>query len=239
MQFRKHAAVGRWRRQRQSSAHWRSYRPRPGAAGLAPVPIVQVRDTHNGIKVGANNTITAGRTIFHVTTGKGVHQVNIVKLKKGYTLPQFGQDIGKAFGRRRQGDQPRRPTHGAARRHRGGPEAPRRVLGEPAGRTRSTSSTSNTNKFACGEGRRSRQTPRQRRSDRRQDRALHLRIRRPTARRCRTTAGCTWSTTPTSRTSCSSSRSRRARPTPRSTATSRAARRASRRSGCGRTSAPA
>jgi hypothetical protein len=97
MQFRKHAAVGLM----AATAVAGSLAVVPaaaGAAGLAPVPIVQVRDTQNGIKVGANNTITAGRTIFHVTTGKGVHQINIVKLKKGYTLPQFGQDIGKAFG---------------------------------------------------------------------------------------------------------------------------------------------
>jgi hypothetical protein len=97
MQFRKHAAIGLM----AATAVAGSLATVPtaaGAAGLAPVPIVQVRDTHNGVKVGANNTITAGRTIFHVTTDKGAHQLNIVKLKKGYTLPQFGQDIGKAFG---------------------------------------------------------------------------------------------------------------------------------------------
>ena len=67
------------------------------AAGLAPVPIVPVHVNNKSIQVGAHNTIAAGRSIFHVTTGKGVHQVNIVKLKKGYSLPQFGQDIGKAL----------------------------------------------------------------------------------------------------------------------------------------------
>jgi hypothetical protein len=68
-----------------------------GAAGVAPVPVIPVHVTNNGIKVGANNTVPAGRSIFHVTTGKGVHQVNIVRLKKGYSLPQFGQDIGQAL----------------------------------------------------------------------------------------------------------------------------------------------
>ncbi len=97
MQFRKHAAIA----VAVTAAVTGSLATVPsaaGAAGLAPVPIVQVHVTNKGIQVGAHNTVTAGRTIYHVTTGKGVHQINVVKLKKGYSLPQFGQDIGKAFG---------------------------------------------------------------------------------------------------------------------------------------------
>lgn len=97
MQFRKHAAIGLM----AATALVGAVATVPSAAsasGLAPVPVVQVHVTNNSVQVGAHNVITAGRTIFHVTTGKGVHQINIVRLKKGYTLPQFGQDIGKAFG---------------------------------------------------------------------------------------------------------------------------------------------
>jgi hypothetical protein len=97
MQFRKHAVIGLMATTAVAGAV-ATVPSAAGAAGLAPVPVVQVRDTHNGVKVGANNVIAAGRTIFHVTTDKGAHQINIVKLKKGYSLPQFGQDIGKAFG---------------------------------------------------------------------------------------------------------------------------------------------
>jgi hypothetical protein len=97
MQFRKHVAIGLMAATAVVGAV-ATVPSAAGAAGVAPVPVVPVHVTNNGITVGAHNVITAGRTIFHVTTGKGVHQINIVKLKKGYSLPQFGQDIGKAFG---------------------------------------------------------------------------------------------------------------------------------------------
>jgi hypothetical protein len=97
MQFRKHAAIA----VAASAAVVGTVAAVPTAADaarLAPVPVVQVHDTNKKITVGTNNVIAAGRTIFHVTTPAGVHQINIVKLKKGYSLPQFGQDIGAAFG---------------------------------------------------------------------------------------------------------------------------------------------
>ena len=96
MQFRKHAAIA----VAASAAVVGTLAAAPTAADaarLAPVPVVPVHVTNKSIQVGAHNTIVAGRTIFHVTTGKGVHQINIVKLKKGYSLPQFGQDIGAAL----------------------------------------------------------------------------------------------------------------------------------------------
>src|SRR6476469_8915089 len=68
------------------------------AAAAAPVPVVTVHVGNNGITVGTNNTITAGRTIFKVVTNKGDHIVNAGRFHNGYTLPQFGQDINKAFG---------------------------------------------------------------------------------------------------------------------------------------------
>lgn len=97
MQFRKHAVIGLMAATAVVGAA-ATVPSAAGAAGLAPVPVVPVHVTNNGITVGVHNIITAGRTIFHVTTGKGVHQINIVKLQKGYTLSQFGQDVAQAFG---------------------------------------------------------------------------------------------------------------------------------------------
>jgi hypothetical protein len=97
MQFRKHAAIA----VAATAAVVGTLAAAPTAADaarLAVVPVVPVHVTNKSIQVGAHNTIAAGRTIFHVTTGNGVHQVNIVKLKKGYSLGQFGQDIGPALG---------------------------------------------------------------------------------------------------------------------------------------------
>ena len=70
------------------------------AAAAAPVPVVTVHVNDHRVLVGKNNTISAGRTIFRSSTGNGDHLMNVVRFHNGYTLPQFGQDIGKAF----QGD---------------------------------------------------------------------------------------------------------------------------------------
>lgn len=100
MQFRKHAAVALAATAAAvgsmavgvTAAH---------AAAPAPYHVVTVHVNNQRILVGKNNVIGAGRTLFHVVTHKGDHQINVVRLRKGYTPPQFAQDIGKAFG---QGD---------------------------------------------------------------------------------------------------------------------------------------
>lgn len=67
------------------------------ARSAAPVPIVTIHVNNGGIKLSTGNTITAGRTLFKVVTGKGDHIVNVARFRTGYGLQQFGQDIGKAF----------------------------------------------------------------------------------------------------------------------------------------------
>jgi len=67
------------------------------AATAAPVPVVTIHVNNHRVLVGTNNTITAGRTIFRVVTGNGDHQLNVGRFHNGYTLPQLGQDLGKAF----------------------------------------------------------------------------------------------------------------------------------------------
>jgi hypothetical protein len=63
----------------------------------APVPTVTIHVNNGGIRLSGGNTITAGRTLFNVVTGKGDHLVNIARFHDGYGLRQFSQDIGKAF----------------------------------------------------------------------------------------------------------------------------------------------
>jgi hypothetical protein len=67
------------------------------AAAPAPYHVVTVHVNNHRVLVGKNNTIGAGRTLFHVVTHQGDHQMNIVRLRKGYSPPQFAQDIGQAF----------------------------------------------------------------------------------------------------------------------------------------------
>jgi hypothetical protein len=67
-----------------------------GAAPPAGIPVVTV---HMGahISLPNGNTLHAGRIIFRVTTSKGSHSLQIVRLHRGYSPQQFGSDIGKAF----------------------------------------------------------------------------------------------------------------------------------------------
>jgi hypothetical protein len=67
------------------------------AASRAPVPTVVVH-VGKSVSLSTGHRVHAGRTIYRVVTGKGDHQLQIARLRNGYTLPQFGQDIGKAFG---------------------------------------------------------------------------------------------------------------------------------------------
>jgi hypothetical protein len=70
------------------------------AAHAAPKPyhVVTIHVNNHRVLVGKNNRIQAGRTLFRVVTHKGDHQMNIVRLRKGYSLPQFGQDVGAGLG---------------------------------------------------------------------------------------------------------------------------------------------
>jgi hypothetical protein len=67
------------------------------AAAAAPVPVVNVHVNNHRVLVGTNNTITAGRTIFHVVTGQGDHLINVGRFHNGYTIQDFGRDVGPAF----------------------------------------------------------------------------------------------------------------------------------------------
>ena len=70
-----------------------------GSASAAPagIPVVTVHVSGSGITLPNGNTLHAGRIIFRVTTGKGTHILQIVRLHRGYSPQQFGSDIGKAF----------------------------------------------------------------------------------------------------------------------------------------------
>jgi len=71
-----------------------------GSASAAPpagIPVVTVHVSGSGITLPNGNTLHAGRIIFRVTTGKGTHTLQIVRLHRGYSPQQFGSDIGKAF----------------------------------------------------------------------------------------------------------------------------------------------
>jgi hypothetical protein len=68
------------------------------AAAPAPVPTVVVHVNNHRVLVGSNNVIHAGRVLFKVVTGNGDHLINIARLRNGYTLPQFGNDVQNGFG---------------------------------------------------------------------------------------------------------------------------------------------
>lgn len=96
MHFRKHAAVAI----AATAAAVGSMAVSATAAhakALPPVHVVTIHVNNHRVLVGAHNRIAAGRTLFRIVTHQGDHVLNIVRLHKGYSLPQFGQDINKAF----------------------------------------------------------------------------------------------------------------------------------------------
>lgn len=97
MHFRKSAAVALAATAATLGAMTVSTTAAHAAAKPAPYHVVTIHVNNKRVVVGKNNVIGAGRTLFHVVTSKGDHQINIVRLRKGYTLPQFGQDVGSAF----------------------------------------------------------------------------------------------------------------------------------------------
>ncbi len=77
--------------------------PAASAATAAdPVPsgakVVTVTMTASSMAL-STDSITAGNTVFKAVSGDGKdHELQIVRLHSGYSLQQFGSDIGKAFG---------------------------------------------------------------------------------------------------------------------------------------------
>lgn len=72
------------------------------ATAAGPVPsgskVVTVTMTASSMAL-STDSITAGNTVFKVVSGDGKdHELQIVRLHSGYSLQQFGSDIGKAFG---------------------------------------------------------------------------------------------------------------------------------------------
>jgi hypothetical protein len=64
----------------------------------AAAPVITAKMTSSTIKL-SDSSPRAGRLTFKVTTGKGDHVFQILKLHTGYTLQQAGADFQLAFGR--------------------------------------------------------------------------------------------------------------------------------------------
>jgi len=60
------------------------------------IPIIKTTVTHKAIRLSMHS-VQAGRVRFRVVTPAGDHVLQLVRLHKGYTKAQFGQDMGKAF----------------------------------------------------------------------------------------------------------------------------------------------
>lgn len=70
-----------------------------GASELGGVPTITVHVGGGKIGfVGGDTTLHAGRIKFKVITGRGTHILQALRLHKGYSLQEAGQDFGKAFG---------------------------------------------------------------------------------------------------------------------------------------------
>src|SRR6476646_8843361 len=70
----------------------------PAGAAAPPAPTVVVHMNSKHVSLSTGNRLHAGRTMFKVVTGKGDHTLQIARLRNGYTLPQAGADLQKAFG---------------------------------------------------------------------------------------------------------------------------------------------
>ncbi len=62
------------------------------------VPTIVAHMSKSAIHLSVGHRVHAGRMIFSVKTRKGSHQLQILRLHKGYTMRQAGADINKAFG---------------------------------------------------------------------------------------------------------------------------------------------
>lgn len=64
----------------------------------AKVPVVVAHISGKSISLSTGATIHAGRVLFRVVCGKGVHFLQVARLRHGYTLAQAQADLPKAFG---------------------------------------------------------------------------------------------------------------------------------------------
>lgn len=67
------------------------------ASTPAKVPTVIAHVSSKSISLSTGNRLHAGRISFKVVTHKGDHELQIARLKRGYTLPEAGADLAKAF----------------------------------------------------------------------------------------------------------------------------------------------
>jgi hypothetical protein len=68
-----------------------------GASERAAIPVVTVHVGGGKVGLVGGNTLHAGRITFRVVTSAGSHILQIARLHHGYTLQEFGADIGQAF----------------------------------------------------------------------------------------------------------------------------------------------
>jgi hypothetical protein len=69
------------------------------ASSPAKAPVVVVHMSSKAITVGHGiHRMRAGSTIFKVESARGDHELQIAKLRPGYSLAEAGADVNKAFG---------------------------------------------------------------------------------------------------------------------------------------------
>lgn len=67
------------------------------AAGQTHVRTITARMSKHAIRLSSGHDIAAGPVWFHVVGVGGEHELQIVRLHRGYSAKQFGSDLGKAF----------------------------------------------------------------------------------------------------------------------------------------------
>lgn len=70
----------------------------PATAAVRTVPTVAVHMSDSAIRLSVGHRLRAGRVIFRVTSRQGNHNLQLLRLHRGYSLRQAGQDFGAAFG---------------------------------------------------------------------------------------------------------------------------------------------
>lgn len=63
----------------------------------APVPTVTAHVSSSHVWLNTGSRLHAGRIMFKVVTGKGDHELQIARLKSGYSLGQAAADLNQAF----------------------------------------------------------------------------------------------------------------------------------------------
>jgi hypothetical protein len=71
--------------------------PAVGASERGRIPTVVVHMVNDHINIDGGNTLHAGKIRFKVVTGQGGHLLQILRLHRGYTIQDAGQDFGPAF----------------------------------------------------------------------------------------------------------------------------------------------